>query len=64
MTAYELIRRLTDFPPDAEVFIFADHGQDHENVTVVEMLGGEDAYYRDLSDSDDPRVVVAVIHGL
>lgn len=64
MTAAELINRLSAFPPDADVYIYADHGQNYEDATSVEYDTADDAYYYIDDIEPDPKKVVAIIHGL
>ena len=59
MTREELIAELEALPEGSHVFLYADHGQNHEGVSSVEFMSRDEANYRGIH-VDKP---VAVLYG-
>lgn len=60
MTREDLIEELEKLPEGTEIFIYADHGQNHEDATSVELLSADEGDYYEL-EVDGPW---AIIYGL
>ena len=60
MTREQLIEELEALPEGTEVFLYADHGQNYEDVTSIELMSRDEAEYHDIEVDG----TAAILYGL